>query len=278
MSDKSVPPFLNVLVLDAKNEVLSKANVILRFGGQDGEERKVPFDEATGLYMARDIPAGPATVTVASRGKDTQSRETVVGAGENREVFLLDQKGGRTFFRGKVRVPITADPDLFGLVLDRQFRDGASEFDQLVESIGIDKIDIPDLAARAGMRLFRASGVDHGEALAEIRKNPTVEHVGIVVQMREDGISFLSSEVVVKFNGPRIEEVREVSREYGFVLQRGLVYADGTFVLEWQGNPEELLEAIEKLATRDDVEWAEPSVVVSPELDAVIPGDTLWPD
>jgi subtilisin family serine protease len=277
MSDKQVPPYLSILVLDAKDEVLPGAKITLRLGGQDGEELTIPFDKATGLYVARDIPKGTATVTVANRGAETQSRGTKIGGGENREVFILAEKGERTFFRGRVRVPVTADPDLIGLVLDRRFRDDAPDLDKLVESIGLENLEVPDLAAQAGMRLYRARGIDRAEALAEIAKNRAVEHVGIVVQMRKDGFSFLSREVVVQFEGSSIEDVREIAREYGFRLQRGLVYADGAFVLVWQDNPEELLDVIEKLAARDDVVWAEPSVVVSPELDAIIPGDTLWP-
>lgn len=268
---------LSVFVLDSESEVLSKAKVILRFGNQDGEEIKVPFNKATGNYVAREIKEGPATVTVSHRGMERQSRETMIGDGENRETFVMGEEGGRTFFRGKVRVPVTADPDLIGVVLARPFRDKPGELDELAQSLGVQEMEVSDLARRAGMRLYRTSGVDRGEVLAAFARQQTVEHVGIVVQMRDTEFTFLAREVVVQFRGPRMEEVREIARELGFRLQRGLVYADGAFVLEWGGNPDELLDVIEKLATREDVEWAEPSVVVSPELDAITPGGSLWP-
>ncbi len=275
--DKRVPAYLRILVVDAKDAVQPNSKVVLRTGGQDGEEVSVPFNKPTGHYIARNLKPGPVTLTVTQSGMEKQVRGALVGDGENNEIFILGEEGARTYFRGKVRVPITADPDLIGVVLDRKFRDQGGEADDIAADLGMAAEKISDLARRAGMRLFRVGSANRGEALAQLTRAETIEHVGIVVQTREGGFSFLTREVVVKFTGPRIEEVRKIAREFGFRVQRGLVYADGAFVLEWDGSPDELLDVIEKLAAREDVEWAEPSVVVSPELDAITPGDTLWP-
>ena len=39
----------------------------------------------------------------------------------------------------------------------------------------------------------------------------------------------------------------------------------------------DILDVIEKLAARDDVAWAEPSLAVSPQVDSVTPNDFLFP-
>ena len=275
--DKRIPTYLDILVIDAKDDPLPRAKVVLSLGGQDGEEIAVSFDKATGLYSTHEVRTGPARLSVAHDDMEAQSRDIVIGEGENHETFILGEKGGRTFFRGRVRVPVTADPDLIGVVLERKYRKEDRALDEIAGSLDLEALDIPDLATQSGMRLFRTKQDQRAEVLDALARVQIIEHVGIVVQQREGGFSFLSREAVVQFRGPRIEKVREIAREYGFRLQRGLVYADGAFVLEWQGNPEELLDVIEKLADRDDVDWAEPSVVVSPELDAITPGDTLWP-
>jgi subtilisin family serine protease len=49
-------------------------------------------------------------------------------------------------------------------------------------------------------------------------------------------------------------------------------------VLSWQHPATlDILDSIEKIAARNDVEWAEPSLVVSPEVDTITPSDFLWP-
>lgn len=275
--DNRVPTYLSILVMDAENVVLTKAKVVVQLGGQDGERIQVPLDKATGHYVAREVRPGPALVTVSHAEMEKQTREASIGDGENREIFILAEKGRRTFFRGRVRVPITADPDLIGIVLDRRFREKSDEVDEIAAALGIEAQTIPDLARGAGMRLYKVAAAQRADVLERLAATRSVEHVGIVVQTRETGFSLLTREVVAQFRGPRMEEVRAIAREHGFRLQRGLVYADGAFVLEWGGNPDDLLDAIEKLAAREDVEWAEPSVAVSPELDAVTPGDPLWP-
>jgi subtilisin family serine protease len=274
--DKRMPPSLLILLMDAKDTVLADGKVVVRFGPRGGREIEVPFNKDLGLYVAREVPRGPAMIFVAHSGMEEQTRETTIGDGENREVFILGEQGGQNFFRGKVRVPVTADPDLIGVSISREYRRKPDELERLAESLGLQRQEVPKAAERMGQRLFRASGVDPAGAMVELREHPAVEHIGRVVQTREDGFSFLSGEAVVQFDGPRIEEVRKIAREHGFSLKRGLVFADGAFVLVWRGNPAELLDAIEKLASREDVEWAEPNMIVTPVLDAITPGDVLW--
>ena len=272
---KRVSAYLVVSLRDAADKVLTKGKV--KYKSQNGKlYAELEFDKATGLYVTRDVQPGVGRVSITHDGKEEQSRDVTIGDGENREVFILGEPGGQTFFRGKVRVPVTANPGLVGVLLRREKRDQPSELEEVAKSLKAKEQKIPDLARKSGLRLYEFPKTDIANILKRLSILPSVEHVGIVVQERETGFTFLTREVVVKFTGPRLEEARAIAKKHGFRVQRGLVYADGAFVLEWLGGPKDILLAIEKLAGRDDVEWAEPSVVVSPELDAINPGDTLW--
>jgi hypothetical protein len=128
------------------------------------------------------------------------------------------------------------------------------------------------------MRLFRAHRADMEAALKRLSEHPSIEHAGAVVSMREEGFSHLSRDIVVRFRGPRIDAVCEIAKENGYTVVRELVYAPSTCVLSWQRPATlEILDSIEKIAARNDVEWAEPSLVDSSEVDTITPSDFLWP-
>ncbi|MBK9102941.1 MAG: hypothetical protein IPM90_16055 [Austwickia sp.] len=93
----------------------------------------------------------------------------------------------------------------------------------------------------------------------------------------ENGFSHLTRDIVVQFRGPRREEAAAIGKELGCRLLRELVYAPTAFVFRWEGPASlRILDVIDRLAARDDVAWAEPSLVVAPQMDAVTPTDTLW--
>lgn len=274
--DTKSPRFLSVLVINSDDEVLDAAKVTFT-PTNSKKALPVKFDKATGLYETRKLPQGGGRINVAHSKLEKQQRDVQIGDGETRETFILSKKGAQTFFRGKVRVPVTAEPNLIGVVIERSARKQIDKLDRLAESIGLKEEEVPVLAKQAGIRLFRAnSAADQAKVLQTLSREKAVEHAGTVVQMRETGFTFLTREVVVQFIGPRIEEIREIAEKHNYMLQRELVFAGGAFVLEWQGDSDKLLDSIEELAARKDVEWAEPSVVVTPELDAITPGDTLW--
>jgi hypothetical protein len=138
---------------------------------------------------------------------------------------------------------------------------------------------VPELAKVAGARLYRSNGAPNAsDAVARLSDHPLVEHAGAVVGHRKAGFSHLTRDVVVCFRSPDADTVRAIAREHGYTVLRDLAYSPGTYVLRW-GSPAtlDILDSIEALAARDDIEWAEPNLIVTPELDAVIPSDPLWP-
>jgi hypothetical protein len=282
MSDEKLgSPSLSVEVRDLKGEVIKNASVSLRPSGPRAKTVRIPFDERAGLYVSTDTTAGDGEVSVEHGELEGQKRRVRVGAGPNRELFILGQRGVKTYFREKVRVPVDADPDLVAVTIvharRREPRDNAA-LEDMAKAIGLEPQKVPPLAHQAGVRLFRARGGDPNDALARLSDHPFVEHAGAVVGMRENGFTHLTRDIVVRFRGPRAQEVRAIAREYGYTVVRELVYAPSTYVLRWN-RPATLaiLDSIEQIAARDDVEWAEPSLVVTPEVDAIIPTDPLWP-
>lgn len=234
------------------------------------------FQVAALAYRGDKLPAGPATLVVRHPDFDEQTRQITLAEGENTQLVLLAKPGTRTFFRETVRVPVTADPDLIGVTFARSAR-RRSRIDAIAADLGLSEEKLPELARNAGMRLYRAHRpveaiLDRLDALDE------VEHAGAVVISDPNGFSHLSRDIVVAFRGPRREEAAVIAKELGCVLTRELPYATTTFVFRLlRGASLDALDVVEKLAGREDVAWAEPSLVVSPQVDAVTPNDFLFP-
>ncbi|HYN50728.1 MAG TPA: S8 family serine peptidase [Thermoleophilaceae bacterium] len=278
MPDLHTRTSLRVEVRDARGDVVKDATVRFRPDREDVMPIEIGFDDALGVFRTQELPAGTGTLEVSHASLEGQKRKVQVGEGSNDELFILAEPGVPTYFREKVRVPVDAEPDLIGVTLARQARLSRDVMDGIANELGLEPQKVPELAERSGVRLYRAASGEAGQALARLAEHPMVEHAGVVVGMREQGFTHLTSDVVVRFKGPRTEAVRAIAAEYGYRLIRELVYAPSTYVLRWERPATlEILESIEQLASRDDVEWAEPSLVVTPEVDAVIPSDPLWP-
>ena len=279
MPDKSTQTSLHVDVRDVKGQLVENAKVTLRPHGVKAKAINLTFDGPSGTYFAKDVPPGSSQLEVKHEKLAGQTRDVTIGVTGGRELFILGEPGIKTYFREKVRVPVSADPNLFAVTISTTARRNIKEVDALIANVGAEYQKIPQLAEQAGMRLLRAKGAaDMAAALARLSENPQIEHAGAVVGMRPQGFSFLTRDIVVRFRGPRREEVRTIAKELGYDVVRELVYAPSTYVLRWrQPATLDILDSIEKIAARPDVEWAEPNLVVSPELDSITPTDVLWP-
>lgn len=268
---------LGVLVQNAKGELLANAAVTLQLGKT--AKRKIPYDKSVGHHHIKGVPSGPARISVTCKGMGDQEREVTLQQGETEALFILAGKGAKFFFREHVRVPVSADPGLIAVSFQPKFSSRmADSAEALFGGLSLSREQAPELAERMGMFLLRARSEEAAvKALEQLGRNEMVEHAGAVVQQREQGYSFLSRQVVVRFVGPKTEEVRAIAKEMGFALERELPYASSTYVLRWQKPATlALLDSIERLSARKDVDWAEPSLVISPELDSIFPTDNLW--
>ena len=265
---------LRVDVLFDENPVRN-AQVEVESAREPGSARVLEFHDDVQAYVGEKLPAGSATLTVRHHDFDEQTRRITLQEGQNTQLVLLAKPGTPTFFRESVRVPITSDPGLIGVTLARQAqREG--RIDQIAADLGLEEQKVPDLARQGGMRLYRTDGsVD--EMLERLDALDDVEHAGAVVIHGPEGFSHLTRDIVVQFRGPRREEAAAIAKELGCQVTRELPYATTTFVFRLgRGASLDALMVIEKLAARDDVAWAEPSIAVSPQVDTVTPSDFLF--
>ena len=268
---------LRVDVSDSRTNNLPEA-VVEIYRADGSPLALVKHDRATGSFVATGVPVAEVTVAVSHPGMESQTREITVGQGVNEELFILAEPGTKTYFREKVRVPVDADGDLVGVTLDRKARRQADALDAVAATLGLREEKTSELSRRSGMRLYRVPGGATREVLEHHARRPEVEHAGAVVSLRENGFSHLTRDVVVQVRRSGTNAAREIAKQFGYELVRELSYAPRTFVLR---SPEtaslDLLDTIEEIARRDDVEWAEPSLVVAPEVDSITPTDVLWP-
>lgn len=278
MPDKNIQlASLDVEVFNAKSEAIRDAKVTLRPTDSKAKTITLAYDDRTAIYTAKEVSPGSYEIEVSHGRLEGQSREVTVGTAPSRQLFILGEHGSKTYFREKVRVPVDADPELLAVTIDRKARRESKFLEDLAANLRLDPQKVPDLAEKAGVHLFRLRGEKAEEVLARLSEHPLIEHAGAVVSMREHGFSFLTREIVVRFRGPRAEAVATVAREYGYTVLRELVYAPHAWVLRWNKPATlDLLDSIEKLAERPDVEWAEPNLYVTPELDSITPTDFLW--
>ncbi|MBI4896743.1 MAG: S8 family serine peptidase [Actinobacteria bacterium] len=247
------------------------------------KEIKLKFDKSTGTFFGIGLAPGKHSVAVARAGMDPQSRETVVQPAGTDELFVLGKKGLPAYSRGNVKMPFEVDPDLISVKLGP----GTSEddqkqiFDRLARSMKLRPEETPETARRLRMQIFRLPGKTakiRREILEKLREHPRVEFAGSIVGMREESYTQMTDEAVCCFKAHVTEpEVHKIAKEFGFEVIRHMPYSPNTFHFRAQEPGSlELLKAIERLADTETVEWAEPNLLSTPELDTINPADVLW--
>jgi hypothetical protein len=270
---------------DAVVKLKSDAQGVRRSARSKGATREIglKFNKVERRFAATDLVPGLYQVSVSRSGLEAQERKIVVQPGGSEELFILGKKGLPSYFRGRVRVPFDVDPDLIGVV----FRRGTVEAErtrflaQFAKTNRLELEETPELAVRSRMQLFRLtqrSAKARRDVFAKLREHPAVEYTGMVVSRRSSGFTQLTDEAVVSFKGHVTEpQAHQIAREFGFVVIRVIPYSPNTFHLRSnEAGSVELLAALDRLARLPDVDWAEPNVFQSPELDAITPTDVLW--
>jgi hypothetical protein len=269
---------VRVDVRDVHGQPLPKARVRLR-PRDKGKQVALRWSKDGARHIAADVAPGEYVAQVSAAGLREEEREVTVDPGGSEELFILGKEGAPTYFRGKVRVPVDADPELVAIyVAPGTAKDPDEELRDLASELKVSPERLPEPAERYGVRLFRVPRDAQADVLKRLREHRLVQHAGAVVGRHEEGVSFLTDELVVKLRDATAEGVRRLAEEHGLELARSeLPYSPGTFVLRTAEPPTlDLLATVEKIAGRADVEWAEPNLVTTPALDAVTPTDILW--
>lgn len=239
------------------------------------------FDKRTSTYRGAVAP-GRYTASVANRGAERQERRVDVPPAGTREAFILGRPGMPFYYRGRVRMPFEPRPELVALLLRSSGVEADAELASATRGLGLEPVEVSEAIRRARGRLFRLPrGVGDERRQEVIRRLAglrAVEHAGSVVGLRDRSLSLLTSELLVRFEGHVTEnDVRKLASDLRLELLRPVSYSPNTWHFRAPEAPGyRVLDVAARLAALDAVDWAEPNLVTTAELDAVTPTDFLW--
>ena len=105
----------SVRVLGPDRKALSDASVILR---ADCDEFRLSCENKPGFYTTKEeIPKGEYRLTVTRKPYEEETRVVRVSSLNDPEVFILLKAGMPFYYRGKVKVPYSADDSKIALVV-----------------------------------------------------------------------------------------------------------------------------------------------------------------
>jgi subtilisin family serine protease len=267
-------------VRDLADRSLTSAKVVLAPYPQGGAVL-LEFDEHTGTYHGTVAP-GRYRATVTNRGSERQERRVDVPPAGTREAFILGAPGLPFYYRGRVKMPFEPRPELVALVLRAAKGEADAELAQTARGLGLTPVETSEEIRRAQGRLFRlprTAAADQGAEIARrLEAIRGVAHAGQVVGLRERSLSFLTGELVARFEPHVTEvEVRKVAAEFRLEVLRPVSYSPNTWHFRAaDATGYRLLDLAARLAELDLVDWAEPNLVTTVELDTVVPTDFLW--
>jgi subtilisin family serine protease len=119
----------------------------------------------------------------------------------------------------------------------------------------------------------------HGKEaiLKRLTKHPLVNHVGPIVHLGKQSVSFMTNELVIKFKNPVVRsKLEKNAKKSGLKVLRMLPYAPSTYLLRSKKPATYgFLDIINQLAQKDSVEFAEPNLV-STVVNHFTPNDYLF--
>jgi hypothetical protein len=270
---------LEIVVRDLQDQPITTAEVTVS-AEAGGRPVALELDRSSGTYRARLTP-GRYIASVSNRGSEPQKRRIEVQPAGTTEAFILGRPGLPFYYRGRVKMPFEPRPELVGLVL-RSGGEPGPELDRTARGLGLEPVETSDAVRQARGRLFRltpsAAADRSGEIARRLESLREVAHAGPVVGVRERSISLLIGELVARFE-PHVteEQVRRVAAEFGLEVLRPVSYSPNTWHFRAADAPGyRLLDLAARLAELDLVDWAEPNLVTTAEVDAVVPTDYLW--
>jgi len=279
--DPTMKASLEIQVLDTDGRPLPGARVETSHPGAGREGRTLPFREGIQGYIGETGPPGRVEISVSHRGLEGQKRTIELRPGNNRATVILGRKGAPYFHRGPVKVPFEPFPDLLGVKLrDTSDTRGRREVARIAEELKLKEFQrTPEPAAADGFLLFQGDPSAIPDALIRLEGLRAVAHAGSVLLIRERSVSLLTNEFIVKVReGLDMERGRSLVGGREVELLRAIPYIPGAFHVRRAGPATyAVLDAANRLAEHPDVEWAEPNLVTSVELDQVVPSDFLWP-
>ncbi len=276
-------PLLSVFVADYKSEVVTGAKVTVRTDRPERVKMALDFDPSSQEYRTDELSPGGYLLEVRASGLASEKREIELQPAGSKETVILGKKDMPFYHRGRVKVPFEPRRELIAATLHPSFvGDVEAEVELICRELQLEQEEVPEAAQADNVRLFRlAAGSGEQEKKAILRQlleRPSVIRAGAVIAAGEHAISYLTDELVIRFKAHVSEDtVQAMARDLNLEILRAVPYSPNTFHLR---SPEpgtyDLLDVEANLAGLDDVEWAEPNMVTTAELDTVNPPDFLW--
>lgn len=273
---------LVISVSDTARKKLAKAKVDVEPLGPRRAKPKVEYDKGLGAFVAKNVEPGRYTIEVAASGLASEKRRIAVGEDGGRETFILGKEGLPAYFRGRVRVPFEPPKDRIAVSVVRDFDEGLQkDLEALTGRLGLQPEPVADPVRDELVRVFKIdaglSAEQRREIVAQLQKHPAIRRAGPLVSLDARCACFLTDEISVQF-GEEIkqDDIGRLVKELGLELLRSLPYSPRTVVLRAPGGAGfEVLEVCERLAARDDVDFAEPNMVTT-AVDDHTPNDFLF--
>jgi len=287
-------PNFVVQLLGPNRVGVENATVTVESGGRTF---RLTCETSKGFYTADEvIPKGECTVTVHKKPFETESRKIRIGAVNDPEVFMLRKEGTPFYFRGRVKVPFEPDTDHIALMVrECSTLSGGKQRKRLAakERTAIAR----KLAKKYKLKMDEAHSSFHEQGIficsfpAKTSKKRMQEicdgleheetNTGLpIIRVSETSAAFLTNEVMAKFEDHvEPDEVAEIAGALGLRVKRQMRALGNLYHFTTGKAPTyDLLDTIQALAERDDVEFAEPNLAATVEEDAITPTDYLFPE
>jgi hypothetical protein len=272
---------LDVVVVDHANNVVSDATVRLRPDADEAQQILLSYDEDAGHYHATGVEPGRYALSVEHSRLAADERQVVIDPAGSRETFVLGRPGLPYYRRGAVKVPFEPHTDMVGVTLRQDI--SAAESDHAVEDMtrrGLVERRVDDTVRSQRTRVLglTADADDLDTVVADMNQRADVERAGPIVHYDEGSVSYLTEELVVKFTDEVSEErAHHILEGAGLEVMRQIPYVGNAYQVCRPGPASyALLDTASNLDDLDEVEWAEPNLAGTYELDAVTPDDFLW--
>lgn len=271
---------LTVRVQSTTDEVLANAKVVLYDRGAAAPRATLDFDRRLSAFAWEAAKAGEYLLRVSCDGFEDQERGIALSHGRNEEIVILGPPGASYYFRGRVKVPFEPHDDLIGLKLKARGADLPRDLVDAAQRLNLREYgNVPEPARADGGRIFSTEPARVRDVLIALSQVASVSRAGAIVGLRERSISFLTNELIVRFRSAvSADEVRQRFAGIGVCLLRPILYVENGYHGVSDGPATyDVLHRMERIAARDDVDWVEPNLVTTVELDQVVPSDFLWP-
>ena len=282
LAERRRRPTVQVAVYDHKNNLLPNARVTLKpLVKKPGRIINIKFDKQWQVYQTPAINPGNYLLQAEAEGFESDQREVQVDPAGLREKFILGKKGMPFYYRDKVKVPfeprhkylaVSVKPgitkeeeqDLMAAAAKLKLRPQKVEEPVLNDNVRVFKY--PERLNEASRQKIQKSLSGH----------QSVRIAGPVVHLGNRSVSFLTNELIVKFKVEvSQEEAYKIAKEYGLNITRSIPYAGNAYLMRAATASYDLLKICDAIVKTELVEYAEPNMVTTAELDYT-PNDFLF--